>query len=342
MKRFFKTGAACALALALMSTSAFAAVSGGKAEFVDGKLNVTITGTTPDEQVALLVLKGDKQIEALANVQNTDIAYIDQKAGGESLAFNGINVGTVETVTVFAGSSNTTVGAFRVGAPTTLQPALTASAKSFNVAAGAETTVNLTLINEKKQPVTDATVTYRVKDSGNAFEEAGSRVSYVENVGWKFNFSKAGTYEVKFTKGTVSEIVYVCAYINKPVEGIGKKDDPSAEKKSFVMQPVPDSTKVVAAVRVNLEGKATTGKEKEKIIWSIRTNETGDNQYYSSPIEVNLGSLSGALDLVCKFDNNTGSDVTAVNVIYKDAAGKVFFTDPTDAGREDAGSEEQK
>lgn len=339
MKRFFKTGAACVLALALMSTSAFAAVTGGTAEFVDGKLNVTITGTTADEQVALLVLKGDKQIEALANVQNTDIAYIDQKAGEESLAFNGINVGNVKTVTVFAGSTNTIKGAFRVGAPTTLQPALTANKSSFNVAKGVVTPVSLTLTDENGDPVTtNVNVTYRVKDSGAEYADASTFVSY--DGGWKFNFNTAKTYEVMFKHNGVSiaNPVVVCVYENEnlTVDNIGKDGE---EAKPFVMkESKPDAEgkkKVVAAVRVPLSKKQT---DVGTLIWSITTTDGENNlHYFTTPEPWDITGLDAgtSVDFGCKFVNNTAEEVIAVNVIYKDAAGKVFFTDPDDALREE-------
>lgn len=327
MKRFFKTGAACVLALALMSTSAFAAVTGGEAKFVDGKLNVTIEGTETSEQVALMVLKGEhKTTDVLASVKNTDIAYIDQKAGGASLAFSGINVGTENVVTVFAGSTNT-ASAILLGTATAKQYSLKANTASFNVAKGVDTLVNLALTNQDKQPVTDANVTYKAKDSADEFVPAGSLVRYVENEGWKFNFGNKGTYQVKFTKDGADAVVVVCVYEqNLPVTDIGKEGETA---KPFVMKKAPDSTKVVAAVKVTInESQPGAGK----LIWSITTADGA--HYYSKSADWNTTGLSGALAIGCKFDNDTNSEVTAVNVIYKDATGKVFFTDANDAKNE--------
>lgn len=331
MKRFFKTGAACALALALMSTSAFAAVSGGTAEFVDGKLNVTIEGTDANEQVALLVLKGENRTETeLAGVENTDIAYIDQKTGGASLAFNGINVGETTAVTVFAGSTKTPK-AIRLGSVSATQYTLTASPKSFNVAAGVKTTVDLTLTDQDDKAVTSATVEYKLKDALEAtYEDATGVVSY-EDGAWKFNFNAKGTYQVKFTNGTAYDEIVVSVYEkNLPVVDIGKEGETA---KPFVMQKAPDSTKVVAAVKVTIdESQSGVGQ----LIWSITTTnaEGVKSHYYSTPSVWNTTNLSGALAIGCKFDNNTGEEVTAVNVIYKDKTGKVFFTDESDASRE--------
>ena len=339
MKRFFKTGAACVLALALMSTSAFATVekAGSKVEFgADGKLNVTVAGTTAEEQVALLVLKGDNKKEAdLATVQNTDIVYIDQKTGTSSLAFSDINVGETTAVTVFAGSTNTT-SAILLGSASRKAPELNASAKSFNVAAGVETPVSLKLTDEKGATVTtNVNVTYKEKNAVAEYKDASTVVSY--DGGWKFNFSTAKTYEVMFEHNGVSiaNPVVVCVYEkeNLTVDNIGKDGE---EAKPFVMKEskpdVEGKKKVVAAVRVTLAEKQN---DKGWIIWSIKTDD-GVRHYTNAEICDITGLGAGTpVDFGCKFVNNTEEVVTAVNVIYKDAAGKVFFTDPDDALREE-------
>lgn len=334
MKRFFKTGAACALALALMSTSAFAAVSetGHSVGFDEnGKLDVTIAGDTTGEQVALMVLKGEhKTTDVLASVQNTDIAYIDQKAGAESLAFSDINVGTENVVTVFAGSTNTKK-AILLGRATAKQYSLTASTESINVAAGVETTVDLTLTDQDTNKVKDAAVTYKLKNTAGepADAIAAGFVANVSETSWKFKFPTAGTYEVVFTKNGVSDDVVVCVYERDlPVVNIGKEGEIA---KPFVMEQASDSNKVVAAVRVTLAEKQN---DKGWIIWSIKTDD-GVRHYTNAEICDITGLGAGTpVDFGCKFANDTPNKVTAVNVIYKDATGKVFFTDESDAAFE--------
>ena len=321
MKRFFKTGAACVLALALMSTSAFAAVTGGEAKFVDGKLNVTIEGTETSEQVALMVLKGEhKTTDILASVQNTDIAYIDQKAGGASLAFSGINVGTENVVTVFAGSTNT-AKAVLLGRATLAPHELHANKSLFNAVAGVETLVDLALTDENGDTVsTDVNVTYRVKDSGAEYADASTFVSY--DGSWKFNFNTAKTYEVMFKHNGVSiaDPVVVCVY--------DKIDPTPIGGNSFVKVEDPKTKKVVAAVKVNFGEQSADGK----LIWSITANGT---HYFTKAQAWDASGLTGDAAINCGFVNTTDGEVTAVNIIYKNlTTGKVFFTDPTDAGRE--------
>ena len=334
MKRFLKVGAVCVFALALMSISAFAEGVKGTAYFdpSDGELDVSLTGTTAEEQVSIMVLWGDKSLKELASAEEADIAYIDQivSDGSATLYFQDINVGdAIGKVTVFAGSTYTP-NVVRLGvASKTVTPQLFASSPSFNILSG-RWSGSLKLTDENVELVTGVdSIQYKLKSSTDELADATSYVRYDEASGtWQFNFASEGTYDVVFTKGEAKVTVYVCVYNGISLPGFG-----TSGKESVVVEKAIEGTtnkKVLAGVKVQLGTNVANGEG--RLIWSIKTAD--GTRYYTSPVDSNLGVLSDSVDIGCSFTNDTGKTVEAVNIIYKDSDGNVYFTDLTDKGNE--------
>lgn len=96
MRKFVKTAAVLALAFALLSTSAFAALSGGSvAKNNDGTYTATIEGAAANEQITILAVDAEVEGEAVPELTDSNILYINQKAAD----------GTADTADTFANFS---------------------------------------------------------------------------------------------------------------------------------------------------------------------------------------------------------------------------------------------
>lgn len=119
MRKMFKAAASLAVGCAMLSTSAFAALT-GEPVLSDDKsaVNVTVSGVGADKESTILVLKGD--LPAMpATINDDDIVYIYQKtaAADGTATYSmplGTRVGNEKAVTVFAGATDE-VAAARLG-----------------------------------------------------------------------------------------------------------------------------------------------------------------------------------------------------------------------------------
>lgn len=122
MRKMFKAAASLAVGCAMLSTSAFAALTGTPALSDDrSAVNVTVSGVGADKESTILVLKGD--LPAMpATINDDDIVYIYQKtaAADGTATYSmplGTRVGNEKAVTVFAGATDE-VAAARLGSVT--------------------------------------------------------------------------------------------------------------------------------------------------------------------------------------------------------------------------------
>ena len=98
MRKFVKTAAVLALAFALLSTSAFAALTGGSvAKNNDGTYTATINGAAANEQITILGVEADVDVNApvVPELTDSNILYINQTAAD----------GTADTADTFANFS---------------------------------------------------------------------------------------------------------------------------------------------------------------------------------------------------------------------------------------------
>lgn len=122
MRKMFKAAASLAVGCAMLSTSAFAALTGTPALSDDrSAVNVTVSGVGADKESTILVLKG-ALTEMPATINDDDIVYIYQKtaAADGTATYSmplGTRVGDATAVTVFAGATDEATAA-RLGSVT--------------------------------------------------------------------------------------------------------------------------------------------------------------------------------------------------------------------------------
>lgn len=110
MRKMFKAAASLAVGCAILSTSAFAALTGTPVlnENKDA-VSVTVSGVEAGKESTILVLKG-AYTEMPATIADSDIVYINQMTATDGTATYtmpfGTRLGDAEAVTVFAGATN--------------------------------------------------------------------------------------------------------------------------------------------------------------------------------------------------------------------------------------------
>lgn len=111
MRKMFKAAASLAVGCAMLSTSAFAALTGSPALSDDrSAVNVTVSGVGASKESTILVLKGART-EMPATINEDDIVYINQQtaAADGTATYSmplGTRVGDATAVTVFAGATD--------------------------------------------------------------------------------------------------------------------------------------------------------------------------------------------------------------------------------------------
>lgn len=122
MRKMFKAAASLAVGCAMLSTSAFAALTGTPALSDDrSAVNVTVSGVGASKESTILVLKG-ALTEMPATINEDEIVYINQKtaAADGTATYSmplGTRVGDAKAVTVFAGATDEATAA-RLGSVT--------------------------------------------------------------------------------------------------------------------------------------------------------------------------------------------------------------------------------
>ena len=110
MRKMFKAAASLAVGCAMLSTSAFAALTGTPALSDDkSAVNVTVSGVGTGKESTILVLKG-ALTEMPATISDSDIVYINQQTATDGTATYSMPLGNrasgATAVTVFAGATD--------------------------------------------------------------------------------------------------------------------------------------------------------------------------------------------------------------------------------------------
>lgn len=144
MRKMFKAAASLAVGCAMLSTSAFAALTGTPALSDDrSAVNVTVSGVGADKESTILVLKG-ALTEMPATINDDDIVYIYQKtaAADGTATYSmplGTRVGDATAVTVFAGATDEATAARLGSVPLSVDVPATGIVIYENGAAAADT-----------------------------------------------------------------------------------------------------------------------------------------------------------------------------------------------------------
>lgn len=144
MRKMFKAAASLAVGCAMLSTSAFAALTGTPALSDDrSAVNVTVSGVGADKESTILVLKGART-EMPATINEDDIVYINQKtaAADGTATYSmplGTRVGDATAVTVFAGATDESTATLLGSVPLSINVPATGIVIYENSAAAADT-----------------------------------------------------------------------------------------------------------------------------------------------------------------------------------------------------------
>lgn len=170
MKKLFKAVACVAIGCALLSTSAFAALTGSVTANQNGTYGVSVSNLG-DGESTLLVYKSASVISALpASINASDIVYIDQKTASSGAASYTVDVGNRaqagDTLYFFAGGTNDSaavlLGTQTIPAATIAVSSVTLDQATLSLTAGGATaTLTATVL---PADATDPTVTWTTSD----------------------------------------------------------------------------------------------------------------------------------------------------------------------------------
>lgn len=144
MRKMFKAAASLAVGCAMLSTSAFAALTGEPVLSNDkSAVNVTVSGVGANKQSTILVLKG-ALTEMPATINEDDIVYINQQtaAADGTATYSmplGTRVGDATAVTVFAGATDESAATLLGSVPLSVNVPATGIVIYENGAAAADT-----------------------------------------------------------------------------------------------------------------------------------------------------------------------------------------------------------
>lgn len=192
MRKMFKAAASLAVGCAILSTSAFAALTGTPVlnENKDA-VSVTVSGVEAGKESTILVLKG-AYTEMPATIADSDIVYINQMTATDGTATYtmpfGTRLGDAEAVTVFAGATNE--------ATATLLGSLTVVNKEDRDFITAADTTKATIVEKTFATVgkkyVDSSIAYatgskkvKIKLNADSYKEASSNylIKVVDNEG---------------------------------------------------------------------------------------------------------------------------------------------------------------
>lgn len=308
MRKFVKAAAVLALAFALLSTSAFAALTGGSVDVITpGTYTATVEGAGEGEQVTILAVEAGA-IEynettgkpELKNVTDSNILYIDQAASDTFANFQvkGDSVAGKE-VFFFAGSA-TSDDAVLIGQKQNWLVSL--SAGEATVEAGE--TIQIAASIQGGNYTGTATWTAE-----------GATLSATSNNGATFTANAEGVYTVSYDLG-IEGVAAATIQINvtAPSTALVKDGAPTIVK----TKPGDVGAEAEAQHGVGVELKIAEAKaEFTKMIWVFVTSEAVDNRYYSEPVEISGVEVGSQMTIRAAFAN--GNDASALDVQSVDA-----------------------
>lgn len=324
MRKFVKTVAVLALAVSVLSTSAFAAISGGSV--VDGTTAGTYTASVTDaaegEQVTLLATEAS----ALTDVTDSNIYYIDQNAEGTFTNFQ-LKDGTAGKRIYFFAGSATSDEAKQIGILEFWTVGLAASEAEVEAGNDVALTTSISPLEYDGTPTwtvtkdgTDVTTTTLIiaEDGKSATFNAEEAGDYVVS----FNINETGV-EAKSVTITVTKPSYVLTKTTQIV-----KTEPGAEAIAK------DQYGIGAVVDVVVP----EGKEFEKFVMVF---VAGTDRYYSDAVE--FTGTTGAVKVAIAAPNGNGKygmatiNVDSVDAIFKvkgiaeGTEGSAYYTNEVDA-----------
>ena len=310
MRKFVKTVAVLALAVSVLSTSAFAAVD-GTINGANGTYTADITSDVAGEQITLLAVDAsavdNDEVKGtyLANVTDASILYIDQNATGDFVNFQvkGDDIAGKE-VFFFAGSASSSEAKY-LGSKANYK--VVVEAKPASVEVGQE--VELTAA------ITGGTYTGAI----DWVASEGATLSDELSNGAIFTAAAAGTYTVKLvlTEANV-ESNEVTITVTEPDYSVTKVSDKKVTAKAEAHHGV--------GVQLNVSG---CKEAFNRMIWVFDTAEKG--RIYSTPVEITGVDAGSAVTFNAAFGNGhdgTALTVNSIDAIFTADGVTSYFTNP--------------
>lgn len=314
MRKFVKTVAVLALAVSVLSTSAFAAVD-GTINGANGTYTADITSDVAGEQITLLAVEKSavdyadgSTVPFLANVTDASILYIDQNATGDFVNFQvkGDDIAGKE-VFFFAGSASSSEAKY-LGSKANYKVVIEAKAASVEVGQEVELTAS----------ITGGTYTGAIDwEASN-----GATLSDESSNGATFTAAAEGTYTVKLALTDANvESNEVTITVTAPSFKV------NATQAAFVeTAPGEEGAEAEAQNGLGVALTLTAPKAFKKMIWVLVAE---DGTRYYSPAQNITGVAEGsALTVAAAFANGNGSTTAIVDVKKVDA---IFTVDETEA-----------
>jgi hypothetical protein len=312
MRKFVKTVAVLALAVSVLSTSAFAAVD-GTIKGANGTYTADITSDVAGEQITLLAVdasavdKDDVKGTYLANVTDASILYIDQNATGDFVNFQvkGDDIAGKE-VFFFAGSASSSEAKY-LGSKANYKVVIEAKPASVEVGQEVELTA----------AITGGTYTGAIDwEASN-----GATLSDESSNGATFTAAAEGTYTVKLALTDANvESNEVTIIVTAPSFKV------NATQAAFVeTAPGEEGADAEAQNGLGVALTLTAPKAFTKMIWVLVAE---DGTRYYSPAQNITGVAEGsALTVAAAFANGNGTTKAVVDVKKVDA---IFTVDETE------------
>ena len=333
MRKFVKTAAVLALAFALLSTSAFAALTGEVAVNQDGTYTATINGAAANEQITIIgvevapetVVADDPDVPAL---NDSNILYINQKAAaGTEDSFANFSLrgeSNGRKILFFAGSATSTDAAYLGSVSETINYTVTVQS-DVTVEVNQSASVALTIT-----PDYDDTVAWSVVS-----DNAASATISGDAIGATFSATAAGTYKVRATLADGTTYGEADIVVNPKTIAVSVVGEPTIVKvDATVEEDVENQNAIGVALTVS-------GIEEEftHMIWGFGLGD-GDvsNRRYSEAIELD-NAISGQYTFKAAFGNGTASGTVAgtdgkvtfavgdVSALFTDGT-ETYFTHP--------------
>lgn len=327
MRKFVKAAAVLALALALLSTSALAALTDGSVvRNADGTFTATINGAAANEQITILAV----DVDNLESVADGNIFYINQKAAtGESDTFANFSLknATAGTTYHFFAGSATSSNVTDLGDVTIPVPYAIAI-QGATIELGQTATISA----EINPAGYTGVVTWEVVSDNSATASiAGDLYSAT------FSATAEGAYTVRASleNGASAEAVVTVnrkdVSVDSTVVKLVKANADEAESTAD------NQNGLGVALQVNTGDKAFT-----KMIWVFADGSDGDDaRRYSEVVELEE-AISGSYTFKAAFGNGTlgngyngdtlpSYDVVSVDAIFSDGVDTYYTNEELDA-----------
>lgn len=301
MRKFVKTVAVLALAVSVLSTSAFAAFSGNvEAGTIAGTYSLEMLEVPAGDQVTLLAV----DTQDLASVTGENIYYIDQNDTG---AFNNFQLkdGTAGKKIFFFAGSSTTNEAIPVGSISDYVIELKVNSKDAEtIQKGATANLATGIAPADYEDAVSWTIT---PSTGAEFVETPT------NLGADFKATEVGTYTVTATlaNGAADSVTITV-------------EEPSFDltpAESDIINTTPDGEIVQVQHGVGVMIDVDVPAAIDKMIWVLVGSD--GTRYYSDAIDYIQGT-AGSVKAYAAFPNgNNGISTNTVEIIGVDAIFRV-------------------